>query len=53
MGDELTVMATHPSGQWEGVCNGQSGIFPFTHIKFIEEEEEEEIALDDSVHATS
>lgn len=38
VGDEIIVTATHPSGQWEGTCKGQVGIFPFTHIKFIEEE---------------
>lgn len=40
MGDHILVTAMHLTGQWEGQLNGVTGFFPFTHIKFIDEDEE-------------
>lgn len=42
VGDEIWVTATHPTGQWEGTVGGQEGIFPFTHIKFLDDDQEDE-----------
>jgi len=33
-GKTVIVTKMNPDGQWEGECNGQRGIFPFTHVKF-------------------
>ena len=38
VGDEVKVTAMHITGQWEGECNGIKGLFPFTHIQFIDNE---------------
>lgn len=40
IGDLVKVTATHITGQWEGECQGQTGSFPFTHIQFIDPEQE-------------
>lgn len=40
VGDTVLVTAMHLTGQWEGQLNGASGFFPFTHIKFIDEDDE-------------
>ena len=26
------------SGQWEGELNGKKGVFPFTHVRFLDNE---------------
>ncbi|XP_076471567.1 adapter molecule Crk-like [Babylonia areolata] len=38
-GEIVKVLATNVNGQWEGEVNGRRGIFPFTHVQFISEEE--------------
>lgn len=36
-GDIVTVTKINANGQWEGEINGKSGFFPFTHVKFLDE----------------
>ena len=36
VGDIVTVTKINPNGQWEGEVNGKTGIFPFTHVEFID-----------------
>eukprot|EP00914_Ancora_sagittata_P017322 GHVO01034170.1.p1 GENE.GHVO01034170.1~~GHVO01034170.1.p1 ORF type:complete len:277 (+),score=28.13 GHVO01034170.1:150-980(+) len=36
VGDEVKVTAMDITGQWEGECNGVKGLFPFTHIQFMD-----------------
>lgn len=38
-GEVVKVLATNVNGQWEGEVNGKRGIFPFTHVQFIHEDE--------------
>lgn len=38
IGDIVTVTKINPNGQWEGEVNGKTGIFPFTHVEFIDSE---------------
>ncbi|KAL8603809.1 hypothetical protein ACOMHN_058544 [Nucella lapillus] len=38
-GELVKVLATNVSGQWEGEVNGRRGIFPFTHVQFVSEDE--------------
>ncbi|KAK7474113.1 hypothetical protein BaRGS_00034642 [Batillaria attramentaria] len=38
-GEVVKVLATNVSGQWEGEVNGRRGIFPFTHVQFISDDE--------------
>ena len=38
-GEIVKVLATNVNGQWEGEVNGRRGIFPFTHVQFISDEE--------------
>lgn len=40
IGDIITVTKTNINGLWEGELNGKSGYFPFTHVEFLEEENE-------------
>lgn len=40
VGDIVLVTAMHLTGQWEGQINGLSGFFPFTHVKFLDETQE-------------
>lgn len=40
LGDIITVTKTNINGQWEGELNGKTGYFPFTHVEFLEEENE-------------
>jgi len=38
VGEEILVTAMPVSGQWEGeLKNGATGLFPFTHIQFIDD----------------
>jgi len=38
VGEDILVTAMHVSGQWEGeLKNGAKGLFPFTHIQFIDD----------------
>lgn len=36
VGEIVTVTKINANGQWEGEVNGKKGIFPFTHVEFIE-----------------
>ncbi|KAH3884527.1 adapter molecule Crk-like isoform X2 [Dreissena polymorpha] len=36
-GDVLTVLEINPNGQWRGQIGERVGIFPFTHVKFMDE----------------
>ncbi|KAJ6642224.1 Adapter molecule Crk, partial [Pseudolycoriella hygida] len=38
VGDIIKVTKTNINGQWEGELNGKTGHFPFTHVEFIERE---------------
>lgn len=40
VGDIIKVTKTNINGQWEGELNGKKGHFPFTHVEFIENENE-------------
>ncbi|XP_056645918.1 adapter molecule Crk [Diorhabda carinulata] len=40
IGDVITVTKTNINGQWEGELNGKTGYFPFTHVEFLDEENE-------------
>jgi len=42
VGDRVLVTAMHISGQWEGELHGVKGTFPFTHVKFLTDVEQEE-----------
>lgn len=37
VGDVITVHKMNTSGQWEGECKGKVGLFPFTHVKIIDQ----------------
>ena len=37
-GDILIVTKMNSSGQWEGELNGKKGVFPFTHVRFMDNE---------------
>ena len=37
-GEIITVLKVNANGQWEGEVNGKKGIFPFTHVKFLDDE---------------
>ncbi|XP_055373820.1 adapter molecule Crk [Condylostylus longicornis] len=37
VGDVITVTKTNINGQWEGELKGKRGHFPFTHVEFIED----------------
>ena len=36
-GDVVTVTKINANGQWEGEIGDKKGIFPFTHVKFLDE----------------
>lgn len=36
VGDVILVTKTNINGQWEGELNGKTGHFPFTHVEFLE-----------------
>ena len=38
VGDIIKVTKTNINGQWEGELKGKVGHFPFTHVEFIEQE---------------
>jgi proto-oncogene C-crk len=43
VGEEIKVLHMHINGQWEGqLKNGATGFFPFTHIQFIDEGDEQD-----------
>ncbi|XP_050410066.1 adapter molecule Crk [Patella vulgata] len=37
-GEIITVTKMNVNGQWEGVLNDKTGIFPFTHVKFVDDQ---------------
>ncbi|XP_041367606.1 adapter molecule Crk-like [Gigantopelta aegis] len=39
IGDIVTVTHMNVNGQWEGELNGKQGIFPFTHVQFLKQDE--------------
>lgn len=41
MGDIIKVTKMNINGQWEGELKGKTGHFPFTHVEFIEPEQQE------------
>lgn len=43
VGDIITVTEMNINGQWRGEINGRSGHFPFTHIEFIDNENEHNV----------
>lgn len=42
VGDTITVTKMNINGQWEGELNGRSGHFPFTHVEFLDNENNED-----------
>ncbi|RZC32361.1 adapter molecule Crk [Asbolus verrucosus] len=40
IGDIITVTKTNINGQWEGELNGKTGYFPFTHVEFLDNDNE-------------
>lgn len=40
IGDIITVTKTNINGQWEGELNGKVGYFPFTHVEFLDNDNE-------------
>lgn len=38
--DVIKVTKMNINGQWEGELNGKKGHFPFTHVEFVEEDED-------------
>lgn len=42
VGDIIKVTKTNINGQWEGELNGKTGHFPFTHVEFIERDNQNE-----------
>lgn len=38
VGDTITVTKMNINGQWEGELNGRIGHFPFTHVEFVDNE---------------
>ncbi|KAF6027141.1 hypothetical protein EB796_014554 [Bugula neritina] len=43
VGDIISVTATPVNGQWEGELRGKKGHFPFTHVKFIEQNDNNQL----------
>lgn len=39
VGQVVTVLEMNLNGQWEGEIDGKRGIFPFTHVRFLTQEE--------------
>ncbi|KAL5006222.1 hypothetical protein ScPMuIL_015028 [Solemya velum] len=42
-GERITVTKTNANGQWEGNINGRVGFFPFTHVKFFNPKNPDEL----------
>ncbi|XP_014663114.1 PREDICTED: adapter molecule Crk-like [Priapulus caudatus] len=42
VGEVIKVLEMNLSGQWKGELNGKVGHFPFTHVEFIDDNENEE-----------
>ena len=42
VGDKVTVTKINVNGQWEGECKGKRGHFPFTHVKLLDQLNQEE-----------
>ncbi|KAL3289471.1 hypothetical protein HHI36_022894 [Cryptolaemus montrouzieri] len=40
IGDIITVTHTNINGQWQGELNGKVGFFPFTHVEFLDSDNE-------------
>ncbi|KAK9890205.1 hypothetical protein WA026_010315 [Henosepilachna vigintioctopunctata] len=40
VGDIVTVTQTNINGQWQGELNGKVGFFPFTHVEFLDNDNE-------------
>lgn len=40
IGDIITVTQTNINGQWQGELNGKVGFFPFTHVEFLDSDNE-------------
>ncbi|XP_044765876.1 adapter molecule Crk [Coccinella septempunctata] len=40
VGDIITVTHTNINGQWQGELNGKTGFFPFTHVEFLDSDNE-------------
>lgn len=40
VGDIIRVTKTNINGQWEGELNGKTGHFPFTHVEFLDTDNE-------------
>ncbi|XP_045482028.1 adapter molecule Crk isoform X2 [Harmonia axyridis] len=40
VGDIITVTQTNINGQWQGELNGKIGFFPFTHVEFLDSDNE-------------
>lgn len=40
IGDIIRVTKTNINGQWEGELNGKVGHFPFTHVEFLDNDNE-------------
>ena len=36
------MTACNLNGQWEGKVNGKEGFFPFTHVKWIDQDDPDE-----------
>ncbi|XP_030748707.1 adapter molecule Crk [Sitophilus oryzae] len=39
-GDTIKVLKMNMNGQWEGELHGKIGFFPFTHVEFLDDENE-------------
>lgn len=40
-GETIIVTKMNSNGLWEGEVNGKKGMFPFTHVKFLEDNSED------------
>jgi proto-oncogene C-crk len=40
-GEIIIVTKMNSNGLWEGEVNGKKGMFPFTHVKFLEDNSED------------
>ncbi|CAK9300260.1 unnamed protein product [Gordionus sp. m RMFG-2023] len=50
VGDIVNVTKMNMNGQWEGELNGKSGFFPFTHIQFIETNDQTNLLMTNHHH---
>lgn len=46
IGDIIKVTKTNINGQWEGELHGKTGHFPFTHVEFVDNENNGDNNLD-------